>query len=467
MSSSLHRFVLISLLVLLSTAALAQAAKPAPDVTGTWLGTLDVGALKLRIAFNIKSTPEGLAATMDSLDQGAKGIAVDSVVLKGSTLSMELKRLAGSYNGEVAPDAASVQGTWSQGGGSYALVLRRVKDTATLEPRRPQMPAKPYPYREEEVSYVNVAADAKLAATLTLPEGKGPFPAVLLITGSGPQDRDESIMGHKPFLVLADHLTRKGIAVLRADDRGVGKSTGDFKSATSADFGSDAAAAIGYLKARPEIDAKKIGLIGHSEGGLIAPMLAATDKSISFIVLLAGPGVPGDELLVEQVRALATASGAPPAQIETSVANQREILALLKSEKDNAAFIEKVKARYGATIPEAQLTAITSPWFRYFINYDPATSLRKVICPVLALDGEKDTQVPPAQNIPAIRKALSEGGNKHFDTAVVPGVNHLFQTATTGAPAEYATIEETISPAVLDKVSSWILANVQPANPKP
>ncbi|HEX3821259.1 MAG TPA: alpha/beta fold hydrolase, partial [Candidatus Sulfotelmatobacter sp.] len=341
------------------------------------------------------------------------------------------------------------------------LVLKRLKDQAEIERRRPQNPTRPYPYREEEVHYDNKVQNVTLAATLTIPEGKGPFPGVVLITGSGPQDRDESLMGHKPFLVLSDYLTRHGIAVLRADDRGTGMSTGVFANATTADFATDAEAGIEYLKTRTEINPHKIGLIGHSEGGVIAPMVAARNKDVAFIVMMAGTGVPGDQVLEAQGEAISIANGTSPTEAARKAAKEKEILTLIETEKDDAKLEKELRDKMAGDIPEgqvgAQIKQATSPWFRYFLTYDPATALRKLTCPVLAIDGSLDKQVLPSQNLPAIRKALEEAGNKHFEIDELAGLNHLFQTAKTGSPAEYAEIEETIAPAALETISSWIL----------
>jgi hypothetical protein len=334
----------------------------------------------------------------------------------------------------------------------------------TWERRRPQNPVKPYPYREEEVVYENKTADIQLGATLTIPPGNGPFPAVVLITGSGQQDRDESLLGHRPFLVLADYLTRKGIAVLRTDDRGIGKSGGDFAASTSADFATDAEAGLAYLKTRSEIDPQKLGLIGHSEGGMIAPMIAAQNKDVAFIVMMAGPGVPGDQLGTAQIEAILEASGKSHEEAENAAAEAQKIMELATHEKEDAVIKEKLKELAAGKTPEEQrqmedqlLQIIKSPWLQYFLTYDPATAITKVKVPVLAINGEKDLQVLPWQNLPAIRKALEAGGNTNFELDQLPGLNHLFQTAATGAPSEYAEIEETISPLALEKISSWIL----------
>ena len=437
-----------------------KPAKPS-DIDGAWIGTLEVGAgIKLRVVFHIVNTESGLVTTMDSPDQGMNGLPTTKTTRDGTKLKIDVQKISGAFEGTIDLETNSIVGTWTQGA-EMALVLHRLKDQSELELRRPQNPTKPYPYHDEDVSYENKVQNVTLAATLSMPPGKGPFPAVVLITGSGPQDRDESLLGHKPFLVLSDYLTRHGIAVLRADDRGTAKSTGDFSTATTADFATDTEAGIAYLKTRAEIDPHKIGLIGHSEGGIIAPMIAARNPDVAFIVMMAGSGVPGDEILVAQVQAIAESSGKTHEEAVKTAAKQREILALVKSEKDPAVLEKELKEKLSGEGLEAQagieIKALTSPWFRYFMAYDPATALRKVTCPVLAINGEKDMQVPPKQNLPAIREALEQAGNKHFEVDELPGLNHLFQTAKTGSPAEYASIEETISPVALDKVSSWIL----------
>jgi uncharacterized protein len=343
-----------------------------------------------------------------------------------------------------------------------------------IEILRPQEPKKPYPYLEEEVIYENREAGIKLAGTLTLPSEQDSFPAVLLITGSGPQDRNEAIAGHRPFLVLADYLTRQGIAVLRVDDRGVGRSTGDFSPATSEDFASDVLAGIEYLKTRREINPKKIGLIGHSEGGIIAPMVAVKSPDVAFIVLMAGAGLTGEEILYLQTGLISKEMGISEKDITKNLQLNNKIFSVFKEEEDNKIAEEKIrqifmtywedlseeeKSRIGN--PEgylkARLQSLFSPWFRFFLTYDPQPTLSKVKCPVLAINGEKDLQVPPKENLSAIKEALKTGGNKDYTVIEIPNLNHLFQTAQTGVPAEYAKIEETISPEVLKIIGDWIL----------
>jgi uncharacterized protein len=440
-----------------------EAAVAPSDIDGDWKGTLEAGGAKLRLVFHIKNTKDGLTATLDSLDQGAMGIPVSTVTRDGATLKIVLKAIDGGFAGKISADLKTIDGTWTQRGNSLPLVLTlgKGKDAAMAPPKRPQNPVRPLPYREEEVSYENKVQGDTLVGTLTIPPGAGPFTAVLLITGSGPQDRDETLLGHKPFLVLSDWLTRKGIEVLRVDDRGVGKSTGVFGTATTADFATDVEAGVAFLKTRPEVNAKKIGLIGHSEGGIIAPMVAARNADVGFIVMMAGSGVPGDQILVEQRKLIAEAGGVSKEQAEKDAVEEREVLALVVKEKDSPELEKDLKAKLEADGNEAEMGAqvktLTSPWFRYFLAYDPGPALRKVKCPVLALSGEKDLQVPPAQNLSVIRKALEDGGNRNFEVVELPGLNHLFQTATTGSPGEYAGIEETISPVALGKISGWIL----------
>jgi uncharacterized protein len=439
-------------------AAPTPAALPAIDAT--WLGSIDTGALKLRVVFKIATTAAGLTAQLQSPDQSPAWLNVTSITRNGDALSITLKQLGVVYEGKIAAGANSIDGTFTQMGNPLALTLKRIKDQSELELPRPQNPVKPYPYREEDVSYKSAANT--LDATLTIPPGKGPFPAVLLIAGSGPHDRDESLLGHKPFLVLSDYLTRKGIVVLRADKRGVGKSTGDYDQATTADFASDAEAGVAYLTTRPEVDAHKIGLLGHSEGAIIAPMAAVADPRVAFVVMMAGSGVPGDQIIVEQARLIEIAAGETAEKADADAEKERETLTLVETEKDPAALERLLSVKLAAEgAPDAQVSAeikqLTSPWFRFFLTYDPATALRKLTIPVLVLNGSLDLQVPPAQNLPAIRKALAEAGNGHAEVDELPGLNHLFQDAKTGSPAEYGQIEETISPVALDKIAAWIV----------
>jgi hypothetical protein len=441
---------------ILRIAALAALVLPAmaQDISGDWQGTLQAGGAELHLRLHFAKTATGaFTGTMDSVDQGANGIPIASISLTGFKLRLDVKVVGGVYEATLSADGKSLSGIWTQGQ-AMPLSFERMAPQAA---RRPQEPVKPYPYREQEVKYENKTAGIHLAATLTIPQGKGPFPAVLLIPGSGAQDRNETVFGHRPFLVMADYLTRKGIVVLRADDRGVGKSSGSMATSTTADLATDAEAGLAYLKTRSDVNPGKMGLLGHSEGGLIAPMVAARNPDVAFIVMLAGPGVPGDQVIIEQVRMVAKLSGASDEQANANAGMERDVLDLVKQEKDPAALQAKIKEKIGSAIPDDQLNPLTSPWYRFFISYDPAPALAKVKCPVLALDGEKDTQVPAKANLPVIRKVLEASGNKDFEVVEMPGLNHLFQTAKTGGVGEYQQIEETMSPAALEKVAAWIL----------
>ena len=449
---------------------------PMPRIVGPeqiWEGKLSVGAgLSLRLVFHVGKTADGtLMARMDSPDQGAKGIKVDHVTFDKSTLTFELKALRGKYEGKLNAEGTEAKGTWTQSGISLPLNLKK-SDKAT-ELRRPQTPKGPFPYKVVDVSYVNKQGNVTLAGTLTEPEGPRPFPALILISGSGAQDRDETIFEHKPFLVLADALSRRGVAVLRVDDRGVGGSTGSTAGSTSDDFAGDVLAGINFLKQRSEIDAKHIGLLGHSEGGIIAPMVAARSTDVAFIVLLAGTGLSGEEILYLQGQATLKAVGADEKALKQQLDLQKRLFEILKTEKDQKALEPKLHEAAKAvtdSLPEAerkalgnldaiissQLKMVQSPWFRYFLTYDPRPALAKVHCPVLALIGEKDRQVPPAENLSQIESALKKAGNAQVTVKELAGLNHLFQTCKTGAPSEYAQIEETIAPSALAVITDWI-----------
>jgi len=447
------------------------------NIEGIWQGTLKVQGIELRIIFKIKKDKdESLSATMDSPDQGAENIPMDTVKLEGSNLFMELKKAGGVYEGSISEDGKKIEGTWKQGGLDFPLVLEHTDKVAEL--KRPQEPKKPFPYKEEEVAYKNEKHEIKLAGTLTLPQGEGPFPAVLLISGSGAQDRNEELLGHKPFLLLSDYLTRRNISVLRVDDRGVGGSTGNLSESTSINLAEDVLSGVRFLKTRKEIDPERIGLIGHSEGGIIAPIVASKSEDIAFIILMAGTGLTGEEILYLQGELIARANGATEEEIQEARLRQELIFNVLKKEKDNDSAEkalrklyeediagmdeeEKKEAEVSDEVFKASLKKILNPWFRFFLTFDPKTALNKVKCPVLAIIGEKDLQVPPEQNLKEIEKALKQGGNGDYTVKELPGLNHLFQTADTGAPGEYGKIEETISPSALKLIGDWLLKHVK------
>lgn len=428
------------------------------DISGTWNGVLKVQGIQLRVVFNIDRTGTGYIATMDSPDQGAKGIPITTTSFDNSTLKISIANAGIEYEG-VLDQNHVINGNFKQAGQSFPMNLS--KSEGLEKSVRPQEPTKPYPYHEEEISFENKEDSVKLSGTLTLPKKDGFFPVVILISGSGPQNRDEELMGHKPFLVLSDYLTKNGIAVLRYDDRGVGTSTGDFKTATSLDFSKDVEAGIQYLKTRKEINKKKIGLIGHSEGGLIAPMVASSSIDVAFIILLAGTGISGDRILLAQQKLIGNASGMDQSVLAKNEALNKEAFEIVKKSK-NSEQLKTDLTEYlkNNDIPDNGITStinqLTNPWMKYFIQYDPSVALEKVKCPVLALNGGNDLQVPPKENLKAIKNSLTKGGNKKVTVKELPGLNHLFQESETGLPAEYATIEQTFSPTALSEISKWI-----------
>jgi uncharacterized protein len=466
---------LAPLVVSLAAFRASPGEQKPPGPEGIWSGTLKAGLIDLRLVVKLSKKDDGTwAGTMDSIDQGAKGLVIDVIEIKDGTVRLELKKLKGVYEGKLSEDGKEMTGRWKQAGGDLSLTFRRVDKAPELA--RPQHPKPPFPYDVHEVALENKPAKVKLAGSLTLPREndklKGPFPAVLLWSGSGPQDRDETISGHKPFLVIADFLTRRGIAVLRMDDRGVGGSTGDTFGATLNDQVDDAIVCINYLKGRKDIDPARIGFLGHSEGGYVAPLLATRTMDVAFLVILAGPGVTGEEILYLQGQTIVKSLGAK----DDALKKQREIQELLfsavKAEPDNdkalklmrerlkeiqekASPLEQIQWAIAQKQLEAQLKTIVTPWFRFFLTYDPRPALRKVDVPVLALIGEKDIQVPPKENVAALEEALKN--NRDATVKELAGLNHLFQTAKTGALAEYSRIEETFAPSALELIGAWIV----------
>lgn len=446
------------------------------EITGQWNGILKIQGIQLRIVFNIEMKNGKYVSTMDSPDQGAKGIPVTTTSYKDATLIFKIASADILYEGSLNEENNFV-GIFNQAGLSLPLDLTR-EQTEKEKTNRPQEPIEPFPYYSEDVKFENSKDNVELAGTLTLPKKDGIFPVVVLISGSGPQNRDEEIFGHKPFLVLADHLTKKGIAVLRFDDRGTGESTGNFQRATSIDFAGDVKSAVEYLKTRTEINKNKIGLIGHSEGGIIAPMVAAELEDINFIVLMAGTGISGDKLLLLQQELISKASGMSETQIEkTQAINKGAFDIIVKSNNNDSLKIELTNyiKKAMSENPESgkpegmseddyinlQLKQLTTPWMTYFLKHDPAIILEKVKCNVLAINGEKDLQVPAKINLEAIKSALEKGGNKNITIKELSNLNHLFQECETGLPNEYGTIEQTFSPVALEEITTWILSYVE------
>lgn len=468
---TMKRIILFLLLsVLLTGYVHPQDQIEKKALAGSWFGKIEINTVALRIVFNLTLIEkDSLAATLDSPDQGAKDIKVGPVTLAGKEISIKAPLLLAEYKGIVINDTL-IEGSLFQAGRTMPINLTKLKKTLALN--RPQEPQPPFPYISKDVKFTNEKAGIKLAGTLTIPEGEGPFPAVILISGSGLQNRNEELMGHKPFWVIADHLSRNGIAVLRYDDRGVGQSQNTATPSTSADFASDVESAYSFLATFTGIDSKMIGLAGHSEGGLIAPMTASGNHQIAFIISLAGPGVTGEQILYRQISDLNKASQMDEKELKAILSMQKKLYATLKKETDNqkatdqmTAIVKKAMTKQKASPEEiksalegfpASAATLTSPWYRYFLVADPSSYWKEVECPVLALNGEKDLQVAAVINLPAIEKALRSGGNKSVKTIKFPELNHLFQHSKTGLPAEYGEIEETFSPEVLKIMTDWI-----------
>ncbi len=477
--SSLHNIILIVILMtgMISSGYAQEHTKLNNIICGIWQGVIETSGFELQMIFTISQNTDSIfIVSLDVPEQNATGIPVDKITIDSNSVQLEITPIEGVFTGNYRKDGETIEGQWSQGGMSLPLVLKRSHMKFVIE--RPQEPKEPFPYSVEEVVFKNTEANITLAGTFTFPHSKGTFPAVLLLSGSGPQDRDEAVFGHRPFFVLADYLTKKGIAVLRVDDRGIGGSTGDFDQATANDFSSDAIAGVSYLMNRKEIDQEKIGLIGHSEGGMIAPMVAVKNSSVAYMVLIASPGLTIKEMEYSGLAIDLQSKGAA----EDLIARERSVLEnlfeVLLHETDSSSVrghFDRIiresfeglseKERKIIGISEQNLEAyihgqflrLHSPWFRFYLNYDPGKVLEKITIPVLAINGEKDIQVPARENLQAIKTSLDAGGNKYYTIKELPNLNHLLQTAETGNISEYAKIEETISPIALQVITDWIL----------
>ncbi len=452
----------------LGSAPALAAAIPGPDLlTGDWGGILTgPGGLQLNVLLQLRVGPDGVVGRLASPQQGAFDIPVAGSPPQGGETLLDVPSLHAEFRGRLTADD-KLEGIWTQGAARLPLNLTRLSPgavAASLD--RPQTPHPPFSYRIVQVKFGGEAGEPRLAGTLTLPEGQGPFPAVVLIPGSGPQTRDETVAGHPIFWVLADALSRNGFAVLRYDKRGVGQSGGTYAEATLHDFAQDARTAADWLGSQPGVDRRRLGLIGHSEGGLAAPLAAAKDPAIAFMVLLAAPGVDGRRLLAAQGRLIEAANGGPPAMLKAQDALREKALRAIAASANPAEARAQIATLVAAfaraqSLPlasaqqlQAAYDAADTPWMRSFLTYDPAPTLRRLRLPVLALIGSKDLQVPAALNLPALRAALKDDPEATVEES--PGLNHLFQTATTGAPSEYGQISETFSPLALKRVLDWL-----------
>lgn len=457
----MKKCIIIALCVYFTSSLFAQ------DITGSWAGKLHIQNAKLAIVFHIVKHDTIYETKMDSPDQGAFGLATTKTLFSGNKLEISARGMGISYTGIFQDD--SITGIFRQGGLQLPLVLKPTQKT-TLS--RSQEPKSPFPYLTRDITFLNEVDGNILAGTLTIPDSTGIFPAVILIAGSGPNDRDEAILGHKPFLVIADHLTRNGFVVLRYDKRGIAKSNGDYVSATTEDFASDAAAAFHFLKSQSNIDKSRIALIGHSEGGVIAPMVAANDKTVGAIILMAGMGVEGSKLLRQQNIDLMKMGQVPQDTIDQVITTLEKIYVSLKDWKGTVDEQKELSDEFGIlweSIPasirgkssrenyiKGNMGAMLSPWYRSFLSLNPTQYLEKVKCPVFAANGEKDIQVEALQNLQAIKESLEKGGNKKYTIKSYNGLNHLFQECETGAIDEYGKIEQTISPQFLTDMTNWL-----------
>ncbi len=471
--------ILLSLSVLLLG---QQAFSQDKRFIGTWQGTLDLG-VQLRIVFHVSYDGNTYQSTIDSPDQSVFGVKCEETTISGTQMTIEMKSLVASFNGTLYDDS-TIKGNFKQQV-EIPLELRKTDKLKELNKdiSRPQTPKPPFPYKSENVYYNNTDQSIRYGATITIPEGKGPFPAMILITGSGAQDRDETIFNHKLFAVVADQLTRNGYVILRVDDRGIKETTGNFATATSADFADDVNNGLNYLLTRPEVDKKKLGMLGHSEGGMIAPMVATQRNDINFIILLAGPGVNIIDLMAAQSAAVAKSAGLSDAAVNQIAWLYKKSVPAILNTSDTAiahANVKKINEAWASGQPDSILSELdfstpedrdrhvvemiqgfNSPWFKYFIAFDPAKYLEKLKCKVLALNGNKDIQVISSQNLPGIEASLKKAGNKQFEIVEMPGLNHLFQECSSCTVEEYAKLEQTVSPKLLEVITQWLNKNVK------
>ena len=472
-SSQINSGLLKTILVVMTIIVSLSVSHAEDRVVGHWEGQIDIPGQPITVKVDLTINDSDWSGTIDIPTQGAKGLPLSDIHVEendeGVHVKFSIRGIPGNptFDGQLQDGAIS--GTFTQGGATFGFQLSR---ESVKGPERPQEPKPPFPYKIEEVTFQN--GTVNLAGTLTLPQGDGPFPAVLLISGSGPQDRDETLVGHKPFWVLADHLSRSGIAVLRVDDPGIGQSTPHPKPPTTADFATDVEAGVAFLKQDDRMG--RIGLIGHSEGGLIAAIVASRSNDISFIVLMAGPGVPGAELLRKQNERIFDAAGIAGERKQRLLTLLDQLFTILTAEdmvederRQSVERIVRKQLEINGVPPAKQddgqvhilVEQALTPWMHYFLTFDPRPAFEKIRVPVLALNGELDVQVDAEQNLTAIAAALDKGGNQDVTVHRLPKHNHLFQRALTGLVNEYGTIEETLSPKVLDLIRDWVLSVTQ------
>ncbi|MBB6459459.1 alpha/beta hydrolase family protein [Flammeovirga kamogawensis] len=453
------KLFVITLFFLLSITSYSQ------NLVGPWTGTLTVQTGKIDIIFHITHNGQIFQGKMDVPVQNLKGIPIHEVKYQEPFITINLPNLGIKYTGHVLDDE-HIEGKFEQGGFSFPMTL--YKDLEIETPlKKPQEPLPPFPYVSKNIKFKNEKANILLAGTFTRPIDVKKYPAVILISGSGPQDRNQEILGHKSFLLLADELTKKGVAVLRFDDRGTGESSGNFNSASTLDFSTDVEAAYEYLLSRKDVDPTKIGLLGHSEGGTIAGIVASENKAIDFVVLMASPGLRGKELMLHQKALIEKKGGVPDNIIERNQKIFSEAYSIVINNEQPLfdKLADYLQHQFDHQLNDQQINNLaktfSSNWMKEFIKLDPATYFSKVTCPVLALNGTKDVQVIAKENLDAIYNALTEAGNTAIDIEEIEGINHLFQECETGLPNEYGEIEQTLSPVLLEKVTTWITSKTK------
>jgi hypothetical protein len=427
------------------------------QVEGYWKGKMILGATELEVGFDIQVVENGYSATLDIPAQGAMGLPVDETVFQSNRLQMTLSAMGASYSGTLKD--SNIEGEFEQRG--IKIPLNLVKGEKVTQQARPQDPQPPFNYRVEEVSFDNEKEGNTLTGTLTIPNGDGLFPAMVLVSGSGQQNRDEELMNHRPFRVIADYCARHGIAVLRYDDRGIGGSTGEVENATSMDFSYDAEAAFDFLRKQKNINTSQVGILGHSEGGIINFMVSARRPEVAFLVSLAGTAVNGIAILKEQQAAILRASGMTEEVVQFSTNANAQLFDIIEasSNREEADTLLRQLLKgwgYNEELTEQTIRELATPWMYYFLKYDPKESIVKTDCPALLLNGTKDLQVLATQNLPAYERIIAEYGKTNLTLRELPDLNHLFQHCVTGSPNEYYTIDETISPEVLEMIVEFV-----------